>query len=73
MGYLLLGGGDAARVLALDDVHHTFGKLHKLKCSVAVLTNVPSRKMGRKDIIKIGELIELDLDVLGYIDPGITV
>ena len=42
-------------------------KLHKLKCSVAVLTNVPSRKMGRKDIIKIGELIELDLDVLGYL------
>ena len=48
-------------------------KLHKLKCSVAVLTNVSSRKMGRKDIIKIGEHIELDLDVLGYIDPGITV
>ena len=48
-------------------------KLHKLKCSVAVLTNVPSRKMGRKDIIKIGELIDLNFDVLGYVDPGVTI
>ena len=48
-------------------------KLHKLKCSVAVLTNVNSRKMGRKDILKIDEIIELNFDVLGYIDPGITV
>ncbi|MBQ9105559.1 MAG: aspartate carbamoyltransferase regulatory subunit, partial [Mailhella sp.] len=35
-------------------------KLHKLKCSVAVITNVASRKMGRKDIIKIGEIIDLN-------------
>ena len=48
-------------------------ELHKLKCSVAVLTNVNSRKMGRKDILKIDEIIELNFDVLGYIDPGITV
>ncbi|MBR3880070.1 MAG: aspartate carbamoyltransferase regulatory subunit [Mailhella sp.] len=48
-------------------------ELHRLKCSVAVLTNVNSRKMGRKDIIKIDEIIELNFDVLGYIDPGITV
>ena len=48
-------------------------KLHKLKCSVAVLTNVPSRKMGRKDMIKIGEIIDINFDVLGYVDPGISV
>ena len=48
-------------------------RLDKLKCSVAVITNVPSRKMGRKDIIKIGEIIDLNFDVLGYVDPGITV
>ena len=48
-------------------------KLHKLKCSVAVITNVPSRKMGRKDIIKIGEIIDINFDVLGYVDPGISV
>jgi len=47
--------------------------LDKLSCSVAVLKNVTSRKMGRKDIIKIDEIIDLDFDVLGYVDPGITV
>jgi len=47
--------------------------LDKLQCSVAVLKNVPSRKMGRKDIIKIDELINIDFDVLGYVDPDITV
>ena len=48
-------------------------KLDKLQCSVAVLKNVTSRKMGRKDIIKIDEIIDLNFDVLGYVDPGITV
>ena len=47
--------------------------LDSLDCSVALLRNVPSRKMGRKDIIKIDADIEIDLDVLGYVDPGITV
>ena len=47
--------------------------LDKLQCSVAVLKNVTSRKMGRKDIIKIDEIIDLNFDVLGYVDPGITV
>jgi len=47
--------------------------LNKLECSVAVLMNVPSQKMGRKDMIKIAEDYEVDLGILGYIDPGITV
>lgn len=47
--------------------------LDKLQGSVAVLKNVTSRKMGRKDIIKIDEIIDLNFDVLGYVDPGITV
>ncbi|WP_294446466.1 aspartate carbamoyltransferase regulatory subunit [uncultured Mailhella sp.] len=47
--------------------------LDKLQCSVAVLKNVTSKKMGRKDIIKIDEIIDLNFDVLGYVDPGITV
>ena len=47
--------------------------LDKRQCSVAVLKNVTSRKMGRKDIIKIDEIIDLNFDVLGYVDPGITV
>ena len=48
-------------------------ELNKLECSVAVLMNVPSKKMGRKDMIKISEDYEVNLDILGYIDPGITV
>jgi aspartate carbamoyltransferase regulatory subunit len=47
--------------------------LGRLNCSVAIIKNVPSKNMGRKDIIKIDELIDLNLDVLGYIDPGITI
>ncbi len=47
--------------------------LGALQCPVAIIKNADSKKMGRKDIIKIFEVIDLDLDVLGYIDPGITV
>ena len=48
-------------------------KLGKLDCSVAMIQNATSPKMGKKDIIKIGTLLDLDFDILGYIDPGITV
>ncbi|MDL2276533.1 aspartate carbamoyltransferase regulatory subunit [Breznakia sp. OttesenSCG-928-G09] len=47
--------------------------LDELDCSVAIIKNVKSQKMGRKDIIKIDNDFEIDLDVLGYIDPNITV
>jgi len=47
--------------------------LDKLECSVAIIKNAKSGKMGRKDIIKIDAAIDLDLDILGYIDPDITV
>ncbi|MBQ2767956.1 MAG: aspartate carbamoyltransferase regulatory subunit [Clostridia bacterium] len=47
--------------------------LEELSCSVAIIKNATSSKMGKKDIIKIDEVIDLDLDVLGYVDPGITV
>lgn len=50
-------------LLGLDDVEST----------VAIIKNVPSKKYGMKDIIKIDEQIDLDLDALGYIDPRITV
>ena len=48
-------------------------KLGELDCTVALIKNADSPKMGKKDIIKIGTLLDLDLDVLGYLDPGITV
>ena len=48
--------------------------LDKLDCSVAMMQNVKSEKMGKKDIIKVDkEDYDIDLDVIGYIDPNITV
>ncbi len=48
--------------------------LGKLDCTVAIIKNARSSKMGRKDIIKIdGPIDQLDLDILGYIDHNITV
>lgn len=51
------------RLLSLDD----------LDCTVAILKNVPSSKMGRKDIIKIDCRMDINFDVLGYISPNVTV
>lgn len=48
-------------------------KLDQLDCTVALIQNANSPKMGKKDIIKISTHMELDLDILGYLDPGITV
>ena len=47
--------------------------LEKLDCSVAIIKNVHSQKQGRKDIIKIDADIPLDFDVIGYVDPGVSV
>ncbi len=47
--------------------------LDKLDCSVAVIVNAESRKYGRKDIIKIDRVIDLNFDVIGYVDPDVTV
>jgi aspartate carbamoyltransferase regulatory subunit len=66
--------------LVLD--HITAGKamqiykdlgLGDLDCSVALIQNVKSGKMGKKDIIKIDMSYDINLDVIGYIDPDITV
>ena len=47
--------------------------LDGLDCSVAILKNVPSKKKGKKDIIKIDADIDVNLDVIGYVDPDATV
>ena len=52
---------------------YRFLKLDELDCPVAYIRNVRSGAIGKKDIIKIDSVIDVDLDVLGYIDPGITV
>lgn len=48
-------------------------QLDKLNCCVAIIQNVKSQKYGKKDIIKIDTELDLDLDMLGYIDSNITV
>lgn len=47
--------------------------LESLDCTVALIKNVGSGKMGRKDIIKIDAAIDLSMDILGYVDPDVTV
>lgn len=47
--------------------------LDSLECPVALIKNVPSRKMSKKDIIKIDADIEIDTDILGFVDPDVTV
>lgn len=48
-------------------------ELDKLECQVALITNAKSNKTKIKDIIKIGKLIDIDLDKLAFIDPNVTV
>ena len=47
--------------------------LDKLDCSVAIIKNGKSEKMGKKDIIKIDDQFTVNLDVIGYLDPNVTV
>jgi len=54
------------------EIYHYLG-LDDLDCSVAIIKNAKSQNMGKKDIIKIDQEIPLDLDLLAYIDSGITV
>lgn len=48
-------------------------RLDLLDCSVAIIKNANSSKMGKKDIIKIDASIDLDMDILGYVSPNATV
>ena len=48
-------------------------ELDSLDCSVAIIKNALSRKMGKKDIIKIDAKIDLDMDILGFVSPNATV
>lgn len=56
-------GMDIYKYLSLDE----------LDCEVAFIKNAKSEKFGKKDILKINEIIDLDYDMLGFIDPRITV
>ena len=54
------------------DIYSLLG-LDSLDCSIAIIKNATSAKLGKKDIIKIDADIDVNMDILGYIDPGITV
>ena len=60
---------DAGKGMAV----YNFLSLGDLECTVALIKNVPSKKTGKKDIIKIDAALELDFNVLGYIAPEVTV
>lgn len=47
--------------------------LDRLDSSVAIIKNVPSGKMGKKDIIKVADKIDIDVDVIGFVDPNATI
>ncbi len=48
--------------------------LNELDCQIAIIQNTESKKMGKKDILKIAtDNINIDLKAIGYIDPGITI
>ena len=52
---------------------YKFLGLDKFDCTVAIIKNAQSRRMGKKDIIKIDSEVVPDLSVLGYIDHNLTV
>lgn len=47
--------------------------LEDLDCPVAIIKNVNSRKMGKKDIIKIDSDFPINIDVVGFVDPNATI
>ena len=59
----------AGRGMRLYELLH----LDELDCSVAIIKNVTSKKMGKKDIIKIDSDVDIDMDVIGFVDPQATV
>lgn len=59
----------AGRSMRLYDLLH----LDSFDCSVAIIKNVASKKMGKKDIIKIDADIPINLDAIGFVDPGATI
>ena len=52
---------------------YNYLNLGELDTSVAIIKNAKSNKTGKKDIIKIDENLDINLDILGYLDPKITV
>lgn len=77
----MLNVGKIEEGFVLDHIHagksleiYHYLKLDKLDCTVAIIKNAKSEKMGKKDILKVECSVDmLDLDILGFIDHNITV
>ncbi len=67
-GYVIdhITSGNAIKIYRLLD-------LENIECQVALITNVKSKKTKTKDLLKIGKLIDIDLDKIAFIDPDVTV
>lgn len=52
---------------------YKFLNLDAQNCAVAMIMNASSHRMGKKDIIKIDTILDVDLNVIGFIDPNVTI
>ena len=75
----MLNIGGLNEGIVLDHIHaggameiYNYLNLEKLDCSVAIIKNAKSSKMGRKDIIKIDQLIDIDFIMLAVLEPNLT-
>ena len=76
----MLNIGGLNEGIVLDHIHaggameiYNYLNLEKLDCSVAIIKNAKSNKMGRKDIIKIDQLIDIDFNMLAVLEPNLTI
>ena len=67
-GYVIdhITAGNAIKIYRLLD-------LENIGCQVALITNEKSKKTGTKDLLKIGKLIDINLDKIAFIDPNVTI
>jgi aspartate carbamoyltransferase regulatory subunit len=67
-GYVIdhITAGNAIKIYRLLD-------LENIGCQIALITNAKSKKTGTKDLLKIGKLIDINLDKIAFIDPNVTI
>ncbi len=76
----MLNIGGLNEGIVLDHIHaggameiYNYLNLEKLDCSVAIIKNAKSNKMGKKDIVKIDQLIDIDFNMLAFLEPNMTI
>ena len=76
----MLNIGGLNEGIVLDHIHaggameiYNYLNLEKLDCSVAIIKNAKSNKMGKKDIVKIDQIIDIDFNMLAFLEPNMTI